>query len=458
MNIEVESQPNCLKTLRIDLPGEEVKRERDSIAAEFRKNAKLPGYRPGKAPAALVEKRYQKQIEDELSSRLVSQATREAIRTKELRVLEIEGVEEVNISEEHGLTFTARVLTAPEFELPEYKGLTVEVPEATVTDEEIDGTLENLQRQHSEFKDINDRPAAMGDFLVVDWESTLDGKPLAEALPEAGAFFQDRKDFWLAMEEESFLPGFCSHLIDMKNGEEKEFDLELPADFGHPDLAGKTLHYKVRLQQIKEQVLPELNDELASRIVPEKNLEEVRELIREEMLGEKRTRVERATSDQIMNKILEQADFELPQRYVQGEARRIAEDIVRSNQQRGASEEELLKHEERILAASEAGGRQRVKSMFLLGRIAAKEKLKAEPAEIEARIQQMALRYNMPPEKLRKELESRKALDQVEQEVLFAKVLDFLKANATVQTISEEEYNQKQQGAVPAPDSTPAAT
>lgn len=447
MNIEVETQPNCLKTLRVDLPAEKVGEERRSIAEDFRRQARIPGYRPGKAPIPLIEKKFRKEIEDELKRKLVSSATREAIREKELKVLNVDEVEEVHFHDDLSMSFTARLITAPEFEMPEYKGLVVKVPDETVSEEEIDQTLENLRQQHADFEDVNDRPAQMGDFVVCDWQGTLDGKPLAEAVPESAAFFGDRTDFWLQLEEESFLPGFCSHFVGVSNGADLEFDLELPADFANPDLAGKTLHFTAKAKQIKERVLPEVNDELAGRIVPDADLAQVRELISEQLRNEKKTRIERLKNDQIIQQLLERFDCDLPGPYVAQESRRIAEDIVRGNQHRGASEDQIREREQEILAAADRGGRERVKNMFLLSRIATLEKIEAEPRERQARIEQLATRYGMKPAKLTEELRKRGTLNQIDEEIVFAKVLDFLKASATVEIVPESELSGGAEGA-----------
>src|SRR5438093_9165098 len=154
MNVQVDQLPNCIATLRIEVPAEKVSAERESIAKDYARHAKIPGYRPGKAPRTAIEKKFQKEIREELEKRLLSDATREAIKEKNLRVLQIANVEDVEIAADKPMSFTVTVVTAPEFELPDYKNIPVELKPNEVSDDEINESLENLRNQYADFSDI----------------------------------------------------------------------------------------------------------------------------------------------------------------------------------------------------------------------------------------------------------------------------------------------------------------
>src|SRR5437762_12235509 len=164
MKVEVETQPGSISTLQIELPPEEVSKEWDSIANSFARLAKIPGYRPGKAPRTVIEKRFRKQIQEELTKKLVSKSYHEAIAQQQLRVASLANIEDVQLGEDKSMRFRATVVTAPEFEVPEYKNIPVQLPETTVTGPEIDAALERLRDHSADFVDIPERGLEMDDF------------------------------------------------------------------------------------------------------------------------------------------------------------------------------------------------------------------------------------------------------------------------------------------------------
>src|SRR5215218_1528845 len=170
MKIEVETQPHSVATLRIELPPEEVRKEWDSIANNYARYARIPGYRPGKAPKPVVEKKFRKEIQDELTKKLVSKSYHEAIAEKQLCVISLTNLEDVEFGDDRSMRFRATVVTAPEFELPDYKNIPVQLPSSTVSGADVDAALERLRDQSAEFSDVTERSLAMEDFAVIDFE------------------------------------------------------------------------------------------------------------------------------------------------------------------------------------------------------------------------------------------------------------------------------------------------
>ena len=185
MKVDVENQPQGLATLRIELPPEEVRKEWDSIASNYSRYARIPGYRAGKAPRSVIEKKFRKEIQDELTKKLVSKSYHDAIAEKQLRVVTLTDLGEVEFGDDRSMRFRATVVTAPEFELPEYKGIPVQLPATEVTEAEIDAALERLRDQAADFTDVKDRELAMGDFAVIDFTGAIDGVPVSDIVPEA---------------------------------------------------------------------------------------------------------------------------------------------------------------------------------------------------------------------------------------------------------------------------------
>ncbi len=174
MKVEVERQPGFVSKLQIELPPEEVAKEWDAIANSFVRFAKIPGYRPGKAPRAVIDKRFRKEIQDELTKKLVSKSYHEAVEREQLRVASLTNIEDIQFGEDKSMRFRATVVTAPEFELPDYKNIPVQLPDTKVTDSEVDAALERLRDQSADFVDVPGRGLQMGDFAVIDFEGSVD--------------------------------------------------------------------------------------------------------------------------------------------------------------------------------------------------------------------------------------------------------------------------------------------
>ena len=186
MKVEVEKQPDSVSTLQIELPPEQVAKEWNAIADNFARYAKIPGYRPGKAPRRVIEAKFKKEIQEELTKKLVSKSYRDAVAEKQLRVVSLTNLEDVKIGDDKTMRFRATVITAPEFDLPDYKNITVQLPPLETTEEEVNTAMERLRDQSADFVEVQpERALQMEDFAVIDFEGTIEGRPISEIAPEA---------------------------------------------------------------------------------------------------------------------------------------------------------------------------------------------------------------------------------------------------------------------------------
>src|SRR5947199_6921583 len=183
MKVQVEKKPESVSTLKIELPPDEVSKEWDMIANSFARFAKIPGYRPGKAPRAVIDKRFRKEIQEEVTKKLVSKSYHEAVEREQLRVASLTNIEDVQFGENKSMRFRATVVTAPEFELPDYKQIPVQVPDTKVSDVEVDEALDRLRDQSADFVDVPARALEMGDFVVLDFDGSVESKPVSEIGP-----------------------------------------------------------------------------------------------------------------------------------------------------------------------------------------------------------------------------------------------------------------------------------
>jgi len=432
MNVEVENLPNCITTLRVEVPAEKVTSAWDNVARDYTQHAKISGYRPGKAPRNVVENKFKKQIREEVEKKLLSESCREAISEKKLRVLSLADVQDVEIGADKTMKFTATLVTAPEFELPDYKSITVELPSADVGGDDIDKALDHLREQYADFTDITDRAVALEDFAVIDFTGTIDGKPVEEIAPKSGKPLSSATDRWIKLTPQALLTGFSDNLVGAKPGESRTFDIEVPQDFPITELAGKKITFAVTVKALKQRNLPELNDEFAGKVFEGKGLSELRDLIKTDLEEQKKQEADREKKNQVINYLLSKVECELPANMVRTETRRILSEIVRENQSRGVADNLLKENEKELVDTATKGARERLRGSFILLRIAEQENIKVTKEEFDQHIEQMAGRYQVSKEKILKELSDRDALDQISEEILTGKTLDFLASNATV--------------------------
>jgi trigger factor len=443
MKVEVEKQPGSVSKLQIELPADEVAKEWDTIANSFARFAKIPGYRPGKAPRAVIDKRFRKEIQDELTKKLVSKSYHEAVEQEQLRVASLTNIEDIQFGEDKSMRFRATVVTAPEFELPDYKEIPVELPDRTISQAEVDEAIERLRDQSADFVDVPERALQMGDFAVLDFEGSMENKAISEIAPQASKNLHGGKKFWLHLAPENFLPKFCEQLVGLKPGDPRLVIVDFPNDFPAKELAGKKADYAVTLREIKQKVLPPIDDALAAKLVPGKTLDALREMIEHDLEHAKEHDSERAKEAQILKYLHERIQVDLPPALLQNETRRALAELVQRNRERGVTDDMLKDKEKELIDAGAAMAAHRLKTNFILHRIAEREKTQVTKEDLDSRIRQEAARYDISPDKMRKELQQRNALDDLAEQLLLGKTLDFLKANVSVELTKEPAVKEE---------------
>jgi trigger factor len=432
MNVEVEHLPNCLASIHVELPADRVKREWDQVAKGFRQAARIPGFRPGKAPQNVVEAKYRKEIQEELTRKLVQETTKEVIREKGLKVLSVSNVDEVEFAPDRTMRFTATLITTPEFELPEYKSIPVKAPSGEVSEEELNTALDRLRERHATFSELEGQALEIGGFAVIDFITSVEGQPLLAAFPDAPKLLGGNEDFWIRTEDDTLLPGFMPSLLGMQVSETREFDLPVPDNFPTASLAGKLIHFRVNLKALKRMNLPELTDEFAGQVAEGLTAEKLRELVRSRLQEERVREINSQIRTQIVDYLVKKVECELPQSYVRDETRRIMSEIVEHNQQRGVSEDLLRESGKEIVDTASRNAKDRLKASFILTRIGEQEKIEVTANDVKRRVAELAIQYRMSPEKAMTELDRRGAIPQIYEEIQVGKVLDFLTSNANV--------------------------
>ena len=435
MNVTVENLAPCKKLVRVEIESGDVDAAFEAMIRDFQRQASLPGFRPGKAPRDMIAKRYEKDIQDEVKRKLISDSYRKAVEEKKLEVLGQPDIEEIQFGRGQALQFAATVETAPEFQLPEYKGLPVKRETTTVTDADVERAINLLRERHVDFKTV-DRPAATGNVAVVNYTGTCNGKPIIETAPTAKGL-TEQKNFWINLDPNAFIPGFGDQLIGAKAGEKRTVTVDFPADFVTPQLAGQKGVFETEVVEVKEKMLPPLDDAFAKTYEAE-SLEKLLAGVRKDLENELDHKKTRSIRNQLVAELLKKVSFELPEAVVARETRNVVYDIVSENTKRGVPRELVEKQKEQIYSAATASAKDRVKLNFLIEKIAEKEEVKVSQEEVAMRIQTLAAMYQIPPEQFVKDLQKRNGVVEIYDQIAREKTLDLLQQNAQIEDVAPE--------------------
>jgi len=432
VNVTVENLAPCKKLVRFEVDAKAVDEAFGSVTKDFVKQAKMPGFRPGKAPEAMVAKQYAKDIEEEVKRKLIGESYRQGMKDQKLNVVGYPDIEEIQFGRGQALQFAATVEINPEFELPDYRAIPAKREPAVVSDEDVEKAIDALRGQAADFKKV-DREVKEGDYVVINYTGTSDGKPLTEIAPTARGL-TEQKGFWVEVKPDSFIPGFAIQLVGAKAGEKRTVNVDFPAEFVTPQLAGKKGVYEVEVAEVKEKALPELNDAFAKTYGAE-NLDKLREGVRKDLQNEVNSRQKRSIRNQIVKTISEKVSFDMPETTLQIETRNVVYEMVSENQRRGVPKELIEQKKDEIYNAATGIAKERLKISYLFHKISEKEGIRADQNEMNTRITLMAQANQMAPQKFLQELEKRGGVAEVYQQLIHEKVLDFLHENASIEDV-----------------------
>ena len=432
MNVTVENLAPCKKLLRVEVDAQAVDEVFAAITKDFQKQASLPGFRPGKAPRELVAKKYEADIKAEAKRKLIGDAYRKALDEKKIAVVGYPDIEEIQFGRGQALQFAATIETAPEFQMPDYKGLRVKREVKSVTDADMERALELLRRQHTKFETVA-REAHPGDIAVVNYTGTCDGKPITDAAPTAKGL-AEQKNFWVDIGPEAFLPGFAEALTGAKAGDRRPVSVDFPADFVTKELAGRKGVFEIEIVEIKQKILPPIDDAFA-KLYGAESLEKLRAGVRRDLENELNYSQAKAIRTQVVRGLLDRVNFDLPETAVAQETRNAVYDIVRQNTKRGITREMIERQKEEIYSAATHNAKERVKLSFLIQRIAEKENLQVSQDEILKRAQSLATLYQIPLDKFLKDLQKRDGVPELYEQILHDKALDLLEKSAVIEDV-----------------------
>ena len=430
MNVSVENLAPCKKLVRIEVEAQRVDEAFEKVARDFQRKAAMPGFRPGKAPREMVMRKFGEDIREQVRRKLISSSYKEAIEEKDLDVLGYPDIEEIQFNAGQPLQFAATIETAPEFELPEYKGIPVQREGRSVTEEDVNRAMDALREKRTSYRTVA-RPAQTGDFLVVNYVGTCEGRPIAEIAP-ASKGLTEQKNFWVDTADQTFIPGFAEQLLGAQAGDKRTVTVTFPPDFVTPQLAGKAGVYEVNVLEVKEKILPALDDAFAQSYQAP-SIEKLREGVRRDLENELTYSQNRSTRSQLLRSLLNRINFELPESAVTQETKHAVYDLVQSNAQRGVSRQSIEEQKDQIYSAAAHNAKERVKIAFILRKIAEKEDIKVAEEEIKKRIQFLAAVNKIPADKYESDLRKRNGLIEIFDQIMNEKVLQLLQENARIE-------------------------
>ncbi|MFC1462682.1 trigger factor [Verrucomicrobiota bacterium] len=428
--MNVQDAGPCRKVLLVDAPAEAVAEVYEKVVEAYAKAAKIPGFRKGKAPSNVVEKRYRDGIIEDAKERLVPLLYHEALEKEGIKPVAVVDVKDVKLAREDGMSFQVTFDVAPEFKVPKYKRIVLKREKVEVDDKEADDAFTRLVDNFATFGAVEGEPAAEGDLVKIDYKGVSEGRSVGEFASDC-AGLGEGKDFLAMVGEPEFLPGVAAHLKGMSPGDEKEIEVNFPGDFRVPAVAGKSAVYTVKVNEVRRKALPEIDDEFLKRFEV-KSEEELRAKIRSDMGEAAEDREKDRLKGEISSFLLGKVNFDLPESIVEHEKNMAVRSIVSRSAMGGASREQIEAQKDDIVDAATRSSTERVKLSYILGRIADAEDIQVEDSEVDNRIEALAPRYQTTPERLRSELKERDGLEGLRSDVRAEKTLGFLLDNAKI--------------------------
>ena len=441
MNIEQKDISPTRKAILVHFTAEEVSAEGDAVLSEFIQFAKIPGFRPGKANPNMVRKQYANEINKELKQRLAQKAHEEGLGDSEFRIYSIVEVETGEIITDEKVTISFSIDIIPKFELPEYVGVKVKSASTEADDKEIDQMIGYILGQRAEFKPV-DKVIEKGNYVQCAYTGKI-GDALIEEIEPNEAMYGTQKSTWeeAGAENAPGVPAIVEGLIGMQKDEIKEVEMDFPADFKVEALAGKKASYEIKVIDIREKILPEM-DEAFFESLKVKDEEAFREQIKGTIEQRKENEISNGNRQQIVDHLIQFVTVPLPESGIHSERESILKDFMQKNMQQGVSAEDFEKNKEALHASASQMAESRLKSFIVLDMIAEKESIKVENDDLNNAIMQHASMTGQKPEAFVKELKKdRSKIDAMQRDIKIGKTLNFLmdKAEITIEEKSESK-------------------
>ncbi|MBW2060218.1 MAG: trigger factor [Deltaproteobacteria bacterium] len=423
------------KKLAVEAPAKMVDTRMKESLQDIRKKAKLKGFRPGKAPLSMIKRIYGPQVEQEVTQKLINEALREALDKANLSLASPANLEESSYVEGEPFRFTFSLEIKPQFTVKGYEELELVREPVKITREMADKRLSQLREAYATTKGIEEeRPLKTGDIAVIDYTAYIGGEPL-----EGGT----NPSYQLEVGAGIFDSDFDSNLVGLSKGEDREITVTFKDDYYNPKLAGQEVRFEVKLLDIKEKILPELDDEFAKDLGGEfKNLDDLKEQIKADLTKVEEQRVEELLRGQLRDKLLDLVEFEIPESMVQQEIKAMVANTRFNFQRSGLTLEAAGMSEEKLKEEYEPAAVKMVKTNLILERIAQDKDLTVTDDELKAEMFRMARETGQPLDKITEFYSQNQMLEPKRQQLLIEKTLNYLIENANIKDVEESSASE----------------
>lgn len=432
MKTTLEDISAVKKKLLIEIESPEVDKKLNEAYRDLGRQAKIPGFRPGKVPRKILEGRFGNQVLEDVIKGLISETFPQAINEVKAFPLGPPLLEKETLKQGQNFKYSAVMEVRPQFEVKDYLGIDVEKEKFSVTDEDVREQLEQIRESNGKLTSVEkQRPVQKNDYVVLDYEGFVDDSPL-EGIKAP--------NFLLKVGSNDFHPKFEESLIGLNKESETEIIVDFEETYRHSKLAGKSVKFKTKITDIKEMVLPDLNDEFAKNLGAEfKDIEDLKDKVRESMTAQVKKRIDRDLKQRLIDKISEGVDLELPQVLVDSEIdyafQTLKQNLIRS----GSNLENAGFSEDKLRQDFKPASEKRVKDMLVLGEIAKLEEITVEEEDLTEGYKDLAASMGQDPETLRKYYEARNLVDSLKEKLLEEKTLNYLVEHANITEVDQTQ-------------------
>lgn len=425
MKVSVEDISSIKKKVTIEIPEEVVAKEIDSFYKELGRKAKIKGFRPGKVPRSILERYFKDYVKGEVVQKLIQETYPDALTETNLQPVSNPVIDPGELEVGNSFQYSATIEIKPEVKLEGYVGLNIQGKKEEVKEEELEERLRTLQNLHASLKTVSEgRPAQKGDYLIIDYEAREAGKPLEEG---------KALDTTIEVGSGRFIPQVEEQLIGLQLGEEREIEVAFPEDYGYKKWAGKKISFHVKIKEIKEKILPPLDDEFAKDLGDYSSLDELKSKLREEIGKEKELVFQQQLKNQILDQLLEATSFEVPDSLVEAQTQALVSDTKLRLARQGMALQDIGVTEEKLQEEYRTTAMKQVRTFLILEKIASQEGISVTDEETEERIREISEKVHQKFDVLKRYYEKNGLIPEVKAGILNDKTLNFLiqKANIT---------------------------
>ncbi|MBM4277869.1 MAG: trigger factor [Deltaproteobacteria bacterium] len=424
MNITVEEISSVKKKVNVEIPQEQVTKEIESFYREVGKQAKIKGFRPGKIPKDILERHFKDYVKSEVIQKLIQETYPAALSEKDLHPVSPPVVDPGELESGKPFQYSATVEVKPEIKMEGYTGLNIEGKKESAKEEEVEERLKGLQNLHAQLKTVPEpRPVQSGDHVIIDYEARMDKKPLEEG---------KAVDFTVEIGGGRFIPALEEKMIGLKQEEEKEIEVPFPEDYGYKKWAGKTVSFFVKVKEIKEKVLPPLDDEFAKDLGDYASLEDLKAKLKEEIEKEKELMLDRQLKDQMIEQLIQANSFEIPESMVVEQAKALVSDTKLRLASQGIALKNLNIPEEKLQEDYKEVAQKQVRTFLILEKIAAQEGIAVTDEEADERLQSISERSHQKFDVVKRYYEKNGLIPELKTGILTDKTLNFLLEKANI--------------------------